>query len=153
MRILVYIKSCPGKELVYMKHGHIRISGYSDSGYAGDQEDRKSTTAIALLLEEIWWSGKARNKMCLDSHLSAEAKYRVMTHTTCEMVWLQNLLMELGFRQPVPMHMHCDYQYAIYIGQNPVFHERTKHFEVDCHFVGDAWTNKVVMFQFTPSSK
>ena len=53
MRILVYIKSCLGKGLVYKKHGHVRISGYYDSGYAGDQEDRKSTTAIALLLEKI----------------------------------------------------------------------------------------------------
>ena len=44
MRVLAYIKSCPGKGLVYRKHGHVHISGYSDSGYAGDQEDRKFTT-------------------------------------------------------------------------------------------------------------
>jgi len=61
------------------------------------------------------------------SHSSAEAGYRVMAHTTCEMVWLQNLLMELGFRQNGPMPMRCDNQSAIYITQNPVFHERTKH--------------------------
>jgi len=45
--------------------------------------------------------------------------------------------MELSFKQPRPMHMHCDNQSAIYIAQNPMFHERTKHIEVDCHFVRD----------------
>jgi len=87
------------------------------------------------------------------SRSSAEAEYRVMTHIACEMVWLQNLLMELSFRQPGPMLMHCDNQSVIYIAQNPVFHKRTKHIEIDCHFVRDVWTKKVVMFQFTPSSK
>ena len=69
-----------------------------------------------------------------------------MTHTACEMVWLKNLLMELDFRQSGPMLMHCDNQCAIYIAQNPIFHERTKHIEIDCHFVRDAWIKKVVTF-------
>ena len=87
------------------------------------------------------------------SHLSAEVEYRVMTRPACEMVWLKNLLMELDFRQSELMPMHCDNQSAIYIAHNPVFHERTKHIEVGCHFVRDAWIKKVVMFQFTSSSK
>ena len=61
--------------------------------------------------------------------------------------------MELDFRQPELMLMHCDNQSAIYIAQNHVFYERTKHIEIDCHFVRDAWTKMMVMFQFTQSSK
>jgi len=76
-----------------------------------------------------------------------------MAHTTCEMVWLKNLLMRLGFRQLGPMPMHYDNQSAICIAQNSVFHERTKHIVIYCHFSRDAWTKKVVTFQFTPSSK
>ena len=53
MKILAYIKSCSGKGLVYRKHGHVHIYEYSDSGYTGDRGDRKSTTSIAPLLEEI----------------------------------------------------------------------------------------------------
>jgi len=54
MRILPYIKSCPRKGLVYKKHGHVYISKYSDSGYAGDRGDNKLSLSIAPLLEEIW---------------------------------------------------------------------------------------------------
>ena len=64
------------------------------------------------------------------SRSSAKAEYRVMAHTTCEMVCLKILLMEYGFRQPGPMPMHCDNQSAIYIAQNHVSHERTKHVEI-----------------------
>jgi len=54
------------------------------------------------------------------SRSSTEPEYRVMAYTTCEMVWLKNLLMELDFRQPGHMPMHCDIQSAIYIAQNHV---------------------------------
>ena len=61
--------------------------------------------------------------------------------------------MELDFRQPEPKPIYCDNQAAIYIAQNSVFHERTKHVEINCHFVRNAWTKKVVTFQFILSSK
>ena len=49
--------------------------------------------------------------------------------------------------------MHYHNQSAFYIAQNLVFHKRTKHIEVDYHFIGEAWTKNVVTLQFTPSSK
>ena len=76
-----------------------------------------------------------------------------MTHIAYQMVWLKNLLVELDFRQFGSMPMHCDNQSVIYIAQNSVFHERTKHIKIDCHFIRDAWTTKVVIFKFTPLSK
>ena len=70
-----------------------------------------------------------------------------MSHTTCEMMWLKNLLLEFNFRHLEPMPMLCDNQSAIYIAQNQEFHERTKHIEVDCHLVRDAWTNRLFHLQ------
>jgi len=123
MRVLSYIKSCPGKRLVYRKHSHVRISGYFDSGYVGDPGDRKSTTGYCTFFGEnmVTWRSKKKDV----SRSSAEAEYRVMVHTACEMVWLKNLLIELSFRQSRPMPMHCDNQSTIYIVQNPVFHDQT----------------------------
>jgi len=97
--------------LVYLKHGHVRISGYSNSGYTGDRGGRKSTIGYCTFVGEnlVTWRSKKKDV----SHLSAEVEYRVMTRPACEMVWLKNLLMELDFRQSELMPMHCDNQSAI----------------------------------------
>ena len=87
------------------------------------------------------------------SRSNLEAEYRVMAHTACEIMWLENIILELGFRQSGLISIHNDNQYAIYIAQNPVFHERTKHIEVDCHLIGDVWTKRVISLPFTSSSK
>ena len=58
-----------------------------------------------------------------------------MASTTCELIWLKALLRDLGIKIQRPMKLYCDNQAAIHIASNPVFHERTKHIEVDCHFI------------------
>lgn len=65
------------------------------------------------------------------SRSSAEAEYRATAHTTCEIIWLQALLEELGFGVQLPMY--CDNHAAIHIASNPVFHERSQHIEKLSH--------------------
>ena len=67
-----------------------------------------------------------------------------MTSTTCELLWLKHLLEELGFPQSQSMKLICDNQAALHIASNSVFHERTKHIEIDCHFVREKLLNKEI---------
>ena len=94
----------------------------------------------SLLLDIITFVGGNlmtwSKKQDIVSRSSAEEKYRVMAHTTCEMVWLKNLLMKLDFRQLGSMPMHCDNQSAIYIAQNQVFHERTRLTVISSEILG-----------------
>ena len=66
---------------------------------------------------------------------SAEVEYRAMTLVTWELIWLKQLLQELRFGKDEQMMLVCDNRAALLIASNPVFHDRTKHIEVDCHFI------------------
>ena len=118
---------------------HTQITGYSDSDWAGNALDRKSTTGFCVFLggNLISWRSKKQHVV---ARSSAEAEYRAMASAACELIWLKSLLLNMGITSKIPMTLFCDNQAAMHIaamhiGTNPVFHERTKHIEVDCHFI------------------
>ena len=60
-----------------------------------------------------------------------------MTQSVCEIIWCHQLLLEVDIKTSVPAKLGCDNQAALHIVANLVFHERTKHIEIDCHFVSE----------------
>ena len=80
---------------------------------------------------------------------SAEVKYRAMALATYELIiWLRHLLQELRFGNDEQMKLICDNQAALHIASNPVFHERTKYIEVDCHFIREKITSGCMTTSF-----
>lgn len=75
---------------------------------------------------------------------SAEAEYRAIALTTCEVLWVRQILKELGLKHMPPTDLKCDNRAALSIAANPVLHERTKHIEVDCHFIKEKVASGVI---------
>ncbi|KAM3356275.1 hypothetical protein P3S68_022989 [Capsicum galapagoense] len=75
-----------------------------------------------------------------------------MAAATCELVWIKQLLRELKFGETGKMELVCDNQAALHIASNPVFHERTKHIEIDCHFVREKILSGDIVTKFVKSS-
>ncbi|KAM1441528.1 hypothetical protein ACFXTO_009630 [Malus domestica] len=74
-----------------------------------------------------------------------------MAVAACAFIWLKSLLFDLGFTSKEPMLLFCDNQAAMHIASNPVFHERTKHIEVDCHYIRTQVQSNVINTMYTRS--
>ena len=95
------------------------------------------------------WKSKNQNVV---ARSSAESEYRAMATTTCELVWLKQLLGELTFGKIDQMELVCDSHAGLHLASNPVFHERTKHIEIDCHFVREKILSRDIVTKFVKSN-
>ncbi|KAL0667809.1 hypothetical protein Bca4012_030513 [Brassica carinata] len=149
-RILRYLREAPGQGVWMGCNKSTEIVGYCDADWAGDRVDRRSTTGYCTFIggNLVTWKSKKQN---IVSCSSAEAEYRAMRKLTSELIWIRNLLQDLGIEISTPITMHCDNQAAIHIASNSVFHERTKHIEVDCHKVRQAVEQRIILPCYTRS--
>jgi hypothetical protein len=136
IRVVKYLKGNPGQGIFLRADCDLQLYAWCDSDWASCPLTRRSLSSWLVLLgnSPISWKTKKQHTV---SRSSAEAEYRSLATTTCELKWLKELLSFLGVSHPRPMKVYCDSQAAMHIAANPVFHERTKHIGVDCHFVRD----------------
>ncbi|XP_019161449.1 PREDICTED: uncharacterized protein LOC109158084 [Ipomoea nil] len=133
-RVLRYIKGSPGQGLFYPAATTLSLKVFSDSDWASCPETRRSITGFCIFLGAslISWRSK---KQPIVSRSSSEAEYRALATTACELQWLHTLLHDLHVLMSGPAIVFCNNKSAIAISENFVFHERTKHIEIDCHVV------------------
>lgn len=150
-RLLRYLKSAPSQGILLASTCTTKLTPFCDSDWASCPDSRKSTTGFCILLGDspISWKSKKQNVV---ARSSAEAEYRVMSLTACELIWLNALLKDLCLKNMPTTTLHCDNHAAIFIAANPVYHERTKHIEVDCHFVQDKIQQGVLQTKYVHTS-
>ncbi|XP_071719591.1 uncharacterized protein [Rutidosis leptorrhynchoides] len=148
--LLRYLSLAPDQGIILANKNSAEMKAYCDSDWASCPMTRRSTTGYCIILGDspISWKSKKQNVV---SRSSAEAEYRAMTLTCCEITCLVTLLKDLGVSDLGPVKMFCDNQAALHIAANLEFHARTKHIEVDCHYVRDQIRSRAIKTQYVSS--
>jgi hypothetical protein len=134
-RIFRYLVDTPRYGIWYPKGSSFILNGYTDADWAGDKDDRKSTSGACQFLGRslVCWSSKKQNCISLST---AEAEYVATASGCTRLFWMRQTLEEYGVTcDKVPLL--CDNESAIKIAYNPVQHSRTKHIEIRNHFIRD----------------
>ncbi|XP_061357487.1 uncharacterized mitochondrial protein AtMg00810-like [Gastrolobium bilobum] len=135
-RILRYVQGTISQGLHYSKSNKYKLTGYSDSDWCGDVDDRKSTTGYVFFMGNttFTWVSKKEPIVTLSTR---EAEYVAASWCVSHAIWLRNLLSKLEQEQVVPTEIRVDNRSAIELAKNPVNHERSKHIDVRFHFIQD----------------
>uniref|UniRef100_A0A2N9GYZ6 Reverse transcriptase Ty1/copia-type domain-containing protein n=1 Tax=Fagus sylvatica TaxID=28930 RepID=A0A2N9GYZ6_FAGSY len=145
-RILHYLKGTLDKGILFQP-GPLALTAFTDADWARDASDRRSTSGVVIFLgnNPITWLSKKQHTV---SRSSTEAEYRSLATGATELAWLRQVLCDLQLYLPSAPLIWCDNTSALALASNPVFHGRTKHIEVDYHFVRERVVRGDLSLQF-----
>lgn len=150
-RILRYLKGTTNFGLSYTRSDNSGCVGFSDSDWAGDSNDRKSTSGYLFFIGSAPVSWRSKKQSCV-ALSSAEAEYVALACAAQEAMWLRQLLSEISGGAETIL-IYEDNQSAIQMAKNPQFHGRSKHIDIRYHFIRDVVNKKCVTLEYCPTDQ
>ena len=150
-RIMRYLKGTHNLGLTYKKSDSNSCVGFSDSDWAGDLDDRKSTSGYIFQVGGTAISWKSRKQSCV-ALSTAEAEYIALSLAAQEAIWLRQLNTDLQGKQPEPTILYEDNQAAICLSKNPQCHGRSKHIDIRYHFIREHVNNRNIELKYCPTN-
>nr|GEV18963.1 ribonuclease H-like domain-containing protein [Tanacetum cinerariifolium] len=134
LRVLRYLKGSLKSGIQINKNGNLKLRASTDSDCDRCLATRKSVSSYCVFLGDslVTWKGKKQSTL---SRSSAEAEYKSMAYATCKVVWLSNVLGDMGVKDLLHVVLYYDNSFALQITANSMFHEKSKHFKIDAHLV------------------
>ncbi|KAF5471074.1 hypothetical protein F2P56_011546 [Juglans regia] len=149
-RVLRYLKGTINLGLLFRPQSSLHLQTYCDVDWGGCPDDRRSTGGFCIYLGShlVSWSSKKQSTV---ARSSTEVEYKSLASSAAETIWLQTVLRELGISLSKAPTIWCDNLGANCLSMNPVYHSKTKHMDIDFHFIWDRVASKSLHVSFCSS--
>lgn len=151
-RILRFLKGTIDYKLAYTKDsGGCEFTGYSDSDFGADVDERKSVSGYVFVMAggAVSWSSKKQTTVALST---AEAEYMALSSTIQECMWLKKLQEEL-LKKSLKIRIYCDNQSTIFMSTNHAYSPRTKHIDIRHHYIRECLEDNTINLEYMPTEE